>query len=145
MQPFPHRYFASSVGESSDSTTISSPGLDDIETHTTPEFDGPEGHWSPETMLVAAVANCFILTWRSVANHNKVEWHDMQVDAEGVLDRVDRVTRFTEIHLKVRVIVPAGTDHAQIEKLLEKAEGACLVSNSLNSKITMQTEVCDAD
>lgn len=145
MQPFPHVYYASSVGEADEATTVSSPGLADIETHTTPEFDGPEGLWSPETMLVAAVANCFILTWRSVANHNKVEWQDMQVDAEGVLDRIDRVTRFTEIRLKVRVIVPVGTDHAQIEKLLEKSEAACLVSNSLNSTITMQTEVCDAE
>lgn len=143
MQPLPHRYLATAVGEPTDPTVISSPGLVDLETHTTPEFDGPAGYWSPETMLVAAVANCFILTWRSVAAHNKFEWIDLKVDAEGVLDRIDRVTRFTRVDMKAHLVLPRGADHAKAEKLLHRSEAACLVTSSLNAEVTLAVELTE--
>lgn len=143
MQPYPHHYYASAVGEPSDPTTVSSPGLVDLETHTTPEFDGPPGYWSPETMLVAAAANCFILTFRSVAAHSKFDWIDLQVDAEGVLDKVDRAAKFTKLNLLVRLILPAGADQSKAERLLAMADRLCLVSNSLNCEVTLTSELAE--
>ncbi len=141
MQPLPHHYFAAAVGEPTASITISSPDLADLEVDGPPEFGGPGGLWSPETMLVAAVANCYILTWRSVAAHNKVEWADMKVDVSGVLDRIDRVTRFTQIHMKVQVAIPAGFDQEKIDRLLERSKSACLITNSMTAEVVMETEV----
>jgi organic hydroperoxide reductase OsmC/OhrA len=37
--------------------------------------------------------------------------------------------------------VPAGADVARAERLLEKAEKACLVSNSLNSEVHLTLHV----
>lgn len=112
-------------------------------TETTPEFGGPEGYWSPETMLLAAVANCFILTWRSIADYNKIEWTDLKVEASGVLDRVDRVTRFTKIHQDVQLLLPPGVDRERIEQLLHKTEAACLVTNSLNSELSLAITITE--
>lgn len=143
MQQLPHRYSASAVGEPTASITISSPDLPDLEVDGPPEFGGPGGLWSPETLIVAAVANCLILTWRSVAAHNKVDWEDMSVDGLGVLDRIDRVTRFTEIHLTVKLVVPAGSDREKLDRLLQRSKSACLITNSMTSEVFMEVEITE--
>ena len=62
MHPYPHQYRASATGKPAGAVTVTSPQLPDIETAPPPEFDGPGGVWSPESLLCAAVADCFILT-----------------------------------------------------------------------------------
>lgn len=143
MEKFPHTYRAAAVGGPNDHTVVSSPGLPDLQTHTTPEFDGPAGYWSPETMLVAAAVNCLVLTWRSVAAVNRFEWIDLRVDADGILDRIDRVTRFTRIDMSARLVLPAGADHEKAAKLMQKSEAACLVSNSLSAETTLDVELVE--
>ncbi|SDB88733.1 Uncharacterized OsmC-related protein [Raineyella antarctica] len=143
MQRFPHQYSASVAGTPTGSLTMSSPELPDLPVESPPEFGGPAGYWSPETLLVAAAADCFALTWRSVATANHVEWSDLRVEASGVLDRVERVTRFTEIRLAVHLTVPAGTDPDRIGALVDKTEGACLVSNSLSAPTTIDLHLAE--
>lgn len=47
------------------------------------------------------------------------------------VDRIDRVTQFTEIQVHARLRVPSGTNEDQARRLLAKAEETCLVTNSL--------------
>lgn len=138
MQRFPHHYSVTLVEAPTGPATVSSPALPDLTVDAPPEFDGPGGLWSPETLLMAAVANCFATTWRAVASVNHFEWVDLKLDATGVLDRVDRVTQFTQVHLTVHLAVPAGTDPEQAEKLVHKTEAACLITNSLTAESTFE-------
>jgi organic hydroperoxide reductase OsmC/OhrA len=94
-------------------------------------FDGPGDLWSPETLFVAAVADCLVLTFRAVAKASQLRWTKFLCDADATLDRVDGVTRFTAIDLHAWLVVPAETDPAKAEAVLEKAEKVCLVGNSL--------------
>ena len=55
----------------------------------------------------------------------------MKCETTGVLDKVDRVTRFTEFRTKATLRVPEGTDAAKCERLLNRAEQVCLVTSSL--------------
>ena len=106
-----------------------------------PGFDGPGDLWSPETMLVASVANCFILTFRAIARGSRFEWVALRCEVEGVLDRVDRVTRFTDFNIHVTLRVPAGTDQHKAQRLMEKSEAVCLVTNSLTGEKHLSTEI----
>lgn len=144
MQKLPHEYAASAISEPGEAITISSPGLDELVTETPPEFGGPEGMWSPETLMMAAVANCFVLTWRAIAAHNGVDWIDMRVDVTGELDRVERVTRFTRIVQHAQLVVPVGADRAKIEQLLAKTETSCLVANSMNAEFVLNTQIAES-
>lgn len=56
---------------------VTSTGLPDLETARPPEFDGPGGVWSPEALLVASNANCFILAFRGVSKAAKFEWEQV--------------------------------------------------------------------
>ena len=49
------------------SVDVTSAGLPDLATAPPVEFEGPGDAWSPETLLCAALVDCFILTFRAVA------------------------------------------------------------------------------
>jgi organic hydroperoxide reductase OsmC/OhrA len=58
-----------------------------------------------------------------------------------VLDRVDKVARFTDFHQTVVLEVRAGADEAKAMKLLEKAEHVCLITNSLTGVTRLDATV----
>jgi len=141
MQKYPHHYLASAKGGTEGVIDTCSPGLEKIEAMPPKEFDGPGDKWSPETMLVAAVANCFILTFRAVARASNFDWNSLDCEVVGRLDRVERVTHFTEYRIDVSLHVPAGTDTQKAHHLAERSESVCLVTNSLTGKKILNVAV----
>jgi len=131
MHPYPHTYVVSASGADSGAVELQSQGLPGLSTAAPPEFDGPGGVWSPETLLCASVANCLVLTFRAIARASRFEWSAIECRTEAVLDKVDGVSRFTRYTSHVKLRVPAGADPARAHQLLEKAERGCLVANSL--------------
>jgi uncharacterized OsmC-like protein len=141
MQDYPHHYIVSADAPSEGVINVSSKGLETLPSQAPAEFGGPGDLWSPETFLVAAVADCFILTFRAVARGSRFEWNSVKCEVDGVLDRVDRVTRFVEINLRVTLHVPEGSDQHKAERLVEKSDHVCLVTNSLNAEMRLTTKV----
>jgi organic hydroperoxide reductase OsmC/OhrA len=141
MQTFPHRYDVHADAQPSGSVRVESTGLPPLASAPPAQFGGPGDQWSPETLLVAAVVDCFILTFRAIATASKLDWERLGCDAEGVLDRTDGVLRFTALHLRARLALPAGVDPERARRMLEKAERTCLVSNSLAFRPTLAAEV----
>jgi organic hydroperoxide reductase OsmC/OhrA len=144
MHPYPHVYVASAAGNPSGGVVASSPQLPDLQTAPPPEFDGPGGVWSPETLFVAALADCFVLTFRGVTRAAKFEWRTVECSVEGVLEKADGVTQFTRYVTKARLTVAPGADGAKAKQLLERAEHLCLIANSLKGTRTIETEVVEA-
>lgn len=143
MHPYPHVYRASATGASAGTVTVRSPQLPDIATAAPPEFDGPGGTWSPETLLCAAVADCFILTFRSVSRAAKFPWTTLEYRVEGILERVESQAQFTRYTCVAKLIVPKGSDVSKARSLLERAEQGCLVANSLRGTRALETEVLE--
>lgn len=141
MHPFPHRYVISAGGTGEGPVTVSASGVHDIATASPPEFDGPGGYWSPESLLCAAVGDCFILSFRAVARASRLQWTRLACHVEGTLERVDGVSRFTRFATQATLEVPAGTDVAKARSLLDKAEHICLIANSLNAERSLTAEV----
>jgi len=131
MQDFPHHYQVAAQGNVEGAIELSSADIPDLESAAPAEFGGPGDQWSPETLLSAAVAGCFILSFRAIARASKFDWISLNCHVDAVLEKVDRVTQFTEFHETVVLEVPTGTDEAKAMRLLEKAEHVCLVTNSL--------------
>jgi organic hydroperoxide reductase OsmC/OhrA len=144
MHPYPHIYHAAAAGQSTGDVSVTSPSLPDIVTAPPPEFDGPGGRWSPETLLCAAVANCYILTFRGVSRAARFEWLMLDCRVEGTLERVDGQTRFTRFTTMAQLSVRAGVDSGQARKLLERAEQVCLVSNSLSGARDLEISIVES-
>lgn len=122
---------------------MSSPELDSsIEVVTPPEFDqGIAGIWSPEHLFTSAVLSCFMTTFLAIADYSKLSYVKFHCKAEGILEKVDGKYLMTEINLKsdLRISDPSQLDKA--ERILHKAEKACLISNSIKSQVNLDTNV----
>ena len=144
MHPYPHLYTASAAAGPSGSVTVTSPGLPEIMTAPPPEFDGPGDVWSPEVLLCASLADCFILTFRALAKASKFEWAGLECRVDGVLEKAEGVTRFTQYTTYATLKVAPGSDIAKGRTLLARAEHYCLVSNSVNGTRSLAAEVVPA-
>jgi organic hydroperoxide reductase OsmC/OhrA len=141
MQPYPHTYAATAAGRPEGTVPVSSASLPMLETAPPSEFGGPGNCWSPETLLVASVADCFVLTFRAVSRAAGLSWLALTCKVQGVLDRANGVASFTRFTLHATLVVPAGSDEAAARRMLEKAEHGCLISNSLRATRAIETTI----
>jgi peroxiredoxin-like protein len=145
MQAFPHRYRVNGSGSVTGEVELSADRLIMLRSASPAEFDGPGDRWSPETLLVGAVADCFILTFRAIAKASGLSWVSLECDVTGTLDRVDRVTRFTDFAIAARLIVPGKRDTERARHALEKAERDCLISRSLKAAVSLEATVASGE
>lgn len=141
MQDFPHHYTAAARADAEGGVSLESRGLPALETAPPAEFGGPGDRWSPETLLVASIADCFVLTFRAVARASKLDWLSLRCEVEGTLDRVERVTQFTAFTVRATLRVPEGTDEEKAKRLLARSEQSCLITNSLKAASHLEAKV----
>ena len=141
MQDFPHQYRVSAGAKNSGNVVLSSDGVADLPSAAPAEFGGPGDQWSPESLLVASVADCFILSFRAIAQASRLDWDSLSCNVDGTLDRIDRVTQFTGFKVSATLHVPLGNNEENAQRLLEKAEHACLITNSLKAESELEATV----
>ena len=144
MRYFPHHYKVAAVAGPDGDVSLLCDGLDAIPSAPPAEFGGPGDKWSPETLLVAAVADCFILSFRAIAGASKLSWISLKCEVEGTLERKDGATKFTEFVVRATLSVPQDTKEERAHRLLEKAEESCLITNSLSGTIHLDAVVLRA-
>jgi organic hydroperoxide reductase OsmC/OhrA len=95
------------------------------------EFGGLEGRWTPEDLLLSAVASCFTTTFHTIAGYAKLEYVDLEVEAEATIQKAETGYKFGAISLHARLTIPRGDLRDQAIALLEKTKALCLVSRAL--------------
>ena len=80
MQNFPH-YYAVTATSSAPGPAGPSADVELVSQHvplmrsaSPAEFGGPGDRWSPETLLVASLGDCLILTFHAIARASKLAW-----------------------------------------------------------------------
>lgn len=141
MNHFPHQYNVSAHAEPNGLVTINTDGVAELKSAPPQQFGGPGDQWSPEELLVASIADCFVLSFRAIAAASKLEWTSVRCEATGTLDRVERSIEFTAFTVRAHLTIPAGTDENRAQRLLEKAEKACLITNSLKAEPHLETTI----
>jgi peroxiredoxin-like protein len=106
-----------------------------------PEFGGEPGCWTPEHFLLAAVASCFVATFRAVASASKLDFQGIEVAVDGMIEKESGGFRFTKISLKPVAIIFAEHERERAQRLLEKAEKLCLVARSLSCAIQLEPKI----
>ena len=122
---------------------ISSPELNSkIEIATPPQFpNGVDGIWSPEHLFTAAVNSCFMTTFLSIAENSRLEFTEFSCSAIGNLDQIDGKFLMTEIILNPVLVITKEADRVKAERVLEKSEKACLISNSIKSNVILNPTI----
>ncbi len=141
MQPLPHHYQVKATADSDGPVILNSSGLLDLSSAPPPAFDGPGDLWSPETLFVGAVCDCFVLTFRAIAKAAKLAWTNLECAGEGTLNREEGSVRFTGIDLYVQLEVSNPAEKERALMLLERSEKGCLISNSLRRPPVLHAQV----
>ena len=108
-----------------------------------PAFGGLDGRWTPEDLLLCAVASCFTTTFRAVAESSKFEYTDLQVDVEAAISKTDAGYRFGEVCIRPNLTIAREHDQEQARglMLLQRAEALCMVSRALAVKQRFEPRV----
>ena len=96
-----------------------------------PQFGGLEGRWTPEDLLMIALASCFTTTFHAIAGSSKFEYTDLAVEAEGTVGKTDNGYCFSEIVIRPSLTIPNESQRERAISLLHKAKARCLVSRAL--------------
>jgi organic hydroperoxide reductase OsmC/OhrA len=103
------------------------------------EFGGPDSGFSPEDLFALAAANCFIATFKVVAERSRLEFRELQVEALLTVDRgPDGAPWMSDLLLRVRL--EGASDQERGLRLLEKTSKSCLVLNSLKTRVEFSFE-----
>lgn len=122
---------------------MSSPVLNTkIEVATPPQFPkGIEGIWSPEHLFIAAINSCLMTTFLSIAENSKLEFISFDSKAIGKLETIDGKYIMSEVTLMPVVTISDEHQKERAERVLQKSEANCLISNSVKSSIIFKPEI----
>lgn len=113
-----------------------------IEVATPPQFaKGIPGIWSPEHLFTAAVSSCLMTTFLAIAENSKLEFSSFKCSSKGKLEKVDGKFLMTEVILEPTLTITEEKDYERAMRIIEKSEAACLISNSIKSKIVLRPVV----
>lgn len=105
-----------------------------------PEFDGPEGTWSPEDMYVASAEACNMTTFMSMLIRRGIEIESYESESEGVLETTDEGVVITKITIRPKVKVKNPEDAEKVKVFLEKAHEYCFIGNSMKTEVIVEVE-----
>ena len=115
---------------------------DEMQVATPPQFPkGIDKVWSPEHLFTAAVNSCLMTTFLSIAENSKLEFKKFSSKAYGKLEQIDGRYIMSEIMLMPSLTILREEDREKALKVLTKSEAACLISNSVKSKIIFKPEI----
>ena len=106
-----------------------------------PAFGGTDGRWTPEDLLLCAVASCYTTTFQALAENSKFDYTDLQVEVDGDIRKTDPGYNFAEVIIRVNLTIAEPAEQARAIKLLHKTEGLCLVSRALSVKKRFEPRV----
>jgi len=136
------RYRVSVDWEGDRITNVSSPEKPDLTVATPPEFkNGVPGVWSPEDLLVAAVASCYAVTLVAVAEQRCLPLHQLHVSGTGHLTKRDD-GRFGFVAIELTAMI--GTEPESVEamtRIAHFAERGCLISLALDAPVHLDVVV----
>jgi len=136
----PYRVLACSSSEKSGSV-MSDSAANSIQFTVPPQFGGAEGSWTPEDMLLGAIASCYTTTFCALAEYSQLKYFDLAVEVRGTLRKVERRYSFGEIAIRPRLILVDGKEEQRALRLLQKAASTCLVSRLLSAEPAFEPQV----
>jgi len=143
MSAVEHNYEVSVAWLTDRKGVMTSPELTtSVEVATPPQFPkGMEGIWSPEHLFVAAINSCLMTTFLSIAENSKLEYISFNSKAIGKLEMVDGKYMMSEVTLMPEIEIVDEQQKERAERVLQKSEVNCLISNSVKSKIIFQPAI----
>ncbi|SPF34595.1 putative redox protein, regulator of disulfide bond formation [Candidatus Sulfotelmatobacter kueseliae] len=105
------------------------------------EFGGLEGRWTPEELLLAAVASCYTTTLRAIAGTAQFNFTDLQVEASGTVRKAESGWTFSQIVVRPNLKITSTEERERALELLKRAEKLCLVSRAIGTTLKFEPQL----
>jgi organic hydroperoxide reductase OsmC/OhrA len=121
---------------------VEAPGKSALRVTKPAEFGGPSGSfWSPEELLVNALASCYAITLEAFAERRQVPLRDLHLEALGHIERRrNGGWEFVFIQLDVVLTTDPGFE-AAARSVCEIAEDRCIVGRALETPVDVRVVV----
>jgi organic hydroperoxide reductase OsmC/OhrA len=125
---------------------VGAPGRPDIAGSSDPAFRGETDRWNPEQLLVAALAQCHLLWYLSLAATSGVIVVGYTDDAVGTMvEDPDGGGHFTEVLLRPAVTVARPDMAGPAAALHGEAHRKCFIARSVNFPVRHEPVVLVAE
>jgi len=125
--------------------TLAIAGKPTLEASADPQFRGDPALHNPEDLLVGSLAGCHMLTYLALCTCAKITVVAYEDAAVGTMVLAGGGGHFTEVVLRPRVTVAAGTDVDKALALHEAAHRDCFIAASVNFPVRHEAEVVVAE
>ncbi len=105
------------------------------------EFGGLEGRWTPEELLLAAIAGCYTTTLRAIAGAAQFNFTDLQVEASGSIRKAESGYAFSQIVLRPNLKIASVEERERALDLLKRAEKLCLVARAIGTELQFEPQL----
>ena len=141
MNTYPKIFKVHSIGNSGIAeywtNELASKACDPIPMAIPPEFEGPGGAYSPEDLYAMSLMNCYLATFKFIAEKSKLVYANINGAATLYVDKGDEKAPWME---RVEIIIKLSgclqLDRAKV--LLEKTKSQCMIINSVKTKVDFE-------
>jgi organic hydroperoxide reductase OsmC/OhrA len=107
-----------------------------------PEFEGPGKGYSPEDFFGLALLNCFVATFKVIAEKSRVSFESLSVQGRLVVDRDEQGRPCMKaMHIEAQVSPGTSGDVERIRRVLAKTSESCIVANSVKTEVTFKLDL----
>ncbi|WP_157155587.1 MULTISPECIES: OsmC family protein [unclassified Diaminobutyricimonas] len=115
-------------------------GKPDLLGSAAPVFRGDADRWNPEELLIAALAQCHMMSYFYVATRDGIVVTDYTDAATGTIRMRGAGGSFTSVTLRPRMTIAAG-DLDLAHRLHDEAEQLCFIAQSVNFPVIHEPEI----
>lgn len=141
MITYPISFFGSSQSSSGISTSwnTASSGFD-LSCSVPKEFEGSGEHLSPEDLFLMALQNCFVATFKVFAAYSKLEYKELKVQSELVVDK-DEGGRPVMKSILLDICIEGPSDSRKADILAKKTLDNGFILRSVKTQIVPKISI----
>ena len=119
------------------------PGKAAIGGSAAPQYLGDPARANPEELFLASLSACQMLTYLALAARAKVHVTAYTDEAEAVLAPENGKWRITQVTLRPKISIAAGSDPATARDLVEQAHEGCFVARSVSCEVVNEPQIVE--
>ncbi|MFT4308224.1 MAG: OsmC family protein [Candidatus Woesearchaeota archaeon] len=105
------------------------------------KYEGSDENRTPEHLYAAALLNCFIATVQVLARTSGISYDAIEGTAETTSGAKEGLSWIESCH--IRTVVHGCDDHERMERILERAEHVCTITNSVETRVEITASFSD--
>ena len=102
-----------------------------------PEFEGPGGAYSPEDFYCLALINCFVATFKVIAEKSKLNFKSLQCEGLLTVDLDEKGIPWMSA-FRLKAILLGASDVDRAKQILKKTSQSCMILNSVKTEKTFE-------